>query len=115
MEDKLIVLLESLEYDVYRQGSFSDTDIYPDNFFTYWNTETPDHDHYDNKNYGSEWGFDVNFYSTDPDKAYQMIESARALLKENGWIVPSKGYDLDSDRPTHVGRGLYVQFLEIEE
>ena len=52
---------------------------------------------------------------SDPDKAYQMIEAARALLKENGWIVPSKGYDLDSDRPTHVGRGLYVQFLEIEE
>ncbi len=115
MVDKLIELLESLEYDVYRQGSFSDTDTYPDSFFTFWNTESPDHDHYDNKNYGSEWGFDVNFYSTDPDKAYQMIEAARALLKENGWIVPSKGYDLDSDRPTHVGRGLYVQFLEIEE
>lgn len=113
MVDKLIELLESLEYEVYRQGSFSDTDEYPDSFFTYWNSETPDHDHYDNDNYGTEWGFDVNFYSTDPDKTYQVIEDVRILLKSSGWIVPSKGYDVTSDRPTHTGRGIYVQYLEV--
>lgn len=112
MEDKLIELLESLGYPVYRQGSFTEGQQYPESFFTFWNTGSPDHSHYDNDNYGSEWAYGVYFYSSDPELPYKMISDARILLKQNKWIVPSKGFDVASDEATHTGRGLEVFFLE---
>lgn len=112
MEDTLIALLESLTYPVYRQGSFSGTDEYPDSFFTFWNNDSPDHSHYDNENYGTDWNFSVNFYSVDPALTYSVLASARILLKQNGWVVPSKGYDVRSDKESHTGRGLTVYYLE---
>ena len=112
MEDKLIELLESLGYPVYRQGSFTEGQQYPESFFTFWNTGSPDHSHYDNDNYGSEWAYGVYFYSSDPELPYKMISDARILLKQNKWIVPSKGFDVASDEATHTGRGLEVLFLE---
>lgn len=112
MEDTLIALLETLTYPVYRQGSFSETDQYPESFFTFWNNDSPDHAHYDNENYGTDWNFSVNFYSVDPALTYSVISAARILLKQNGWVVPSQGYDVRSDEPSHTGRGLTVFYLE---
>ena len=112
MEDKLIELLESLEFPVYRQGSFADGSKYPKSFFTFWNSESPDHSHYDNDNYATDWAFEVYFYSEDPELAYKALADARILLKQNHWIVPSKGYDVQSDEPTHTGRGMQVLFLQ---
>ena len=111
MEDILIELLSSLGYGVYRQGSFEENDPYPESFFTYWNTASPDHTHYDNEDYLAVWEFDVNFYSVDPDLTYSVIAEARKILKENKWIVPSRGYDVFSDENTHTGRGLQAIFL----
>lgn len=113
MEDVLIELLSSLGYEVYRQGSFAEGDQYPDSFFTFWQNDSADHAYYNNNDYGTGWRFDVNFYSIDPEKTYEAIAQARTLLKQNSWIVPSKGYDVHSDEPTHTGRGIQVQFLQI--
>lgn len=113
MEDNLIQILETFGYPVYRQGSMSDDATYPDSFFTFWNNGTPDHAHYDNTEYGTEWDFDVNFYSNNPELTYSGLLNARALLKQNGWIVPGKGYDVMSDYPTHTGRGINALFLEV--
>ena len=107
----LIELLSSFGYGVYRQGSFSENDKYPDSFFTYWNTGTPDHAHYDDADYLGEWEFDINFYSVDPELTYKIMSDARILLKQNKWIVPSRGYDVYSDEPTHTGRGMQAIFL----
>ncbi len=112
MEDALISILESLKYPVYRQGSLSEGDEYPDTFFTFWNTGSPDHAHYDNEEYGTEWSFGVYIYSIDPETAYTALASARSALKSAGWIVPSKGFDVGSDEDTHIGRGLYVIYKE---
>ena len=112
MEDNLIELLESLGYDVYRQGSLTEGD-YPESFFTFWNPDSPDHSHYDNETYGTEWNFSVYFYSTNPELTYSVISDARILLKQNNWIVPSQGFDVRSDRPSHTGRGLTVFYLQI--
>lgn len=109
MEDNLIELLSTFGYPVYRQGSVTD---YPETFFTFWNTDSPDHAHYDDTDYGTDWSFDVNFYSTDPDLIYSVMSDVRILLKQNKWIVPSKGYDVQSDEPTHSGRGMVALFLE---
>ena len=111
MEDQLIELLQSLGYGVYRQGSFNEDQRYPDSFFTYWNTESPDHANYDNEDYKTDWAFDVNFYSVDPDLTYSVLARARILLKQNNWIVPSRGYDVYSDEATHTGRGMQALYL----
>lgn len=113
MEDKLIELLETFGYPVYRQGSLSNDATYPDSFFTFWNNQSPDHAFYDNTEYGTEWDFDVNFYSNDPDLTYSKLLEAKALLKQNGWVVPGKGHDVMSDEPSHTGRGISALFLEV--
>ena len=110
MEDALIELLETFGYPVYRQGSVSE---YPDSFFTFWNNDSPDHAHYDNEDYGTDWSFSVNFYSTDPALTYSVLADARILLKQHEWVVPSKGYDVQTDEPSHTGRGLTIFYMEI--
>ena len=112
MEDKLIGILETFGYPVVRQGSLGPDEEYPDSFFTFWNNDSPDHAHYDNAEYGTEWDFDVNFYSIDPEKTYQVLADARIKLKQNKWIIPGKGYDVASDEVTHTGRGMRVFYLE---
>ena len=114
MEDFLIEILESLGLPVYRQGSMTEK-TYPESFFTFWNTESPDHAYYDNKDYGTEWAFMVNCYSSDPAVPYEKLMEARRLLKQNEWTVPGKGYDVYSDEPTHTGRGMTIYFLETDK
>lgn len=111
MVDELIELLESLGYTVYRQGSLAGVE-YPDTFFTFWENDSPDHAHYDNQSYGTAYDFSVYVYSVDADLAYSLTEEARDILKVNGWVVPSKGYDVASDDNTHIGRGLQVYYLK---
>lgn len=112
MEDRLIEILETFGYPVFRQGSLGKDMAYPDTFFTFWSTDTEDHSHYDNAEYGTVWDFDVNVYSNDPDLTYSKLLEARTALKNDGWIISGKGYDVASDEPTHTGRGMEVTFLE---
>lgn len=112
MEDALIEILSTFKYPVYRQGSMSNDAAYPETFFTFWNNGSPDHAHYDNAEYGSEWDFDVNVYSSNPSLTYSLLDSARTALKAAGWIIPSKGYDIGSDEPTHTGRGMQALYLQ---
>lgn len=113
MEDSLIETLSSLGYPVFRQGSLTENTPYPDTFFTFWNPESPDHAYYDNTDYGTNWAFDVYVYSNNRELTYSVLASARTLLKQNGWIVPSKGYDVISDESTHTGRGFEIYYLEV--
>lgn len=113
MEDNLISILESLGFPVLRQGSLTEDEPYPDNFFTFWNNDSPDHAHYNNNDYGTAWAYNVNFYSIDPENTYNVLATARATLKAAGWIVQGKGYDVPSDEATHTGRGMEVYYLEV--
>lgn len=112
MEDRLIELLSTFGYPVIRQGSLSEDESYPESFFTFWNNDSADHTHYDNEEFGNVWNFDVNYYSTDVELTYSVLADARRLLKSNQWIVPSKGHDIQSDEPTHTGRGMEVIYLD---
>lgn len=114
MEDKLIEILSTFGYPVFRQGSLAEDEKYPDNFFTFWNNDSPDHAHYNNSEYGTEWDFDVNFYSIDPETTYSVLANARVKLKQEKWIVPSKGYDVATDEPTHTGRGMRIFYLQVD-
>ena len=113
MEDNLIEILSEFGFPVIRQGSLSDDDDYPDNFFTFWNNDSFDHSHYDDNEYGIEWDFDVNFYSIDPNITYSTLSQAIVNLKSLGWIISGQGYDVASDEPTHTGRGVNAKYLQV--
>lgn len=108
MEDELIAILETFKYPIYRQGSMSDEDEYPETFVTFWNTNSPDHSYYDNDDYGTEWTYNVVVYSSNPSIAYSLLDSIRIALKANGWICVGKGQDTESDEETHIGRIIEV-------
>lgn len=112
MEDNLIALLESFKYPVIRQGSMANDATYPDTFFTFWNSEETEHSAYDNDTLSIDHSFMVNVYSKDPSTAYSLLRDAKTLLKSNGWIISTFGYDAASDEITHIGRGMEVDFLE---
>lgn len=109
MEDNLIELLTTFGYDIYRQGSLAENEPYPATFFTYWNNGEYEQSAYDNDTKSVVYDFDVNVYSNDPDTVYDVLNAARTLLKQNGYITPDRGHDVISDHETHIGRGMNVQ------
>lgn len=112
----LIDTLESkYDYPVILQGSLSNDDVYPDNFFTFFNNDTMDNTFFDNKVYSTIWDFDLNFYSNDPSAVNNVLLEAKKLLKAKGFIIDGKGYDVISDEPTHTGRGINLIYIERED
>lgn len=112
MEDALITILETFKVPVYRQGSMSNDTAYPETFITFWNNNSPDHAHYDNLDYGTDWDFNVFVYSSDPSVVYSLLSEIRSALKDAGWIPTSKGFDVASDEATHTGRAIQFLFAE---
>lgn len=112
MKELLISLLESFGYPVFLQGSLSENEAYPESFFTFWNNDTFDNNHYDNNPISYTWNFDINFYSIDPELVNTMLLQAKTLLKQNGFIITGKGYDVASDEPTHTGRGMNALIID---
>lgn len=112
MKDEFIKILESFGFPVFQQGSLNKDEAYPESFFTFWNNESEDNEFYDNKENSYIWNFDLNFYSSDPDLVNTKLLEAKKKLKENGFIVRGKGYDVASDEPTHTGRGINVLKIE---
>ena len=112
MKNLLINNLKEFNYPIYQQGSLSRDEPYPNNFFTFWNNNSDDDSFYDNNPIKTIWDFDLNFYSIDPELANEMLIKAKKKLKEKGFIVSGKGYDVASDEPTHVGRGINVKKTE---
>lgn len=115
MKELLISLLQTFGYPVRLQGSLAETEAYPDSFFTFWNNDSYDGNHYDNNAIYYVWNFDVNFYSTDPTLVNTILLRAKALLKQNGFIISGRGYDVASDEPTHTGRGMNALIIENKE
>lgn len=117
MEDELIEILSSIEegVEVIRQGSLPESEAYPETFFTFWNREEQGEAYYDNDMASSRHLFDVNVYSTDAETAYSLLREARLVLKQHGWVCVSLGYDIASDEPTHIGRGMQVEYLKFEQ
>lgn len=114
MEDVLISLLETFGYPVIRQGSLPEKQAYPKTFFTFWNNAEDGLSFYDNTAVIVDYDFSVNVYATDPDTVYSLLAETRKLLKQNGWIILARGYDIASDEITHIGRGCEVGFLGTE-
>ena len=112
IKNDLVILLESLGYPAFLQGSLNPDDQYPESFFTFWNFSTPESAFYDDAANRAVWGFWIYFYSVDPLLVEQMPENARKLLKQNDWILAGKANDISVDRPTHTGAFFTVYKFE---
>lgn len=115
MKELLIELLQTFGYPVFLQGSLEPDAKYPESFFTFWNNNTYDGDHYDNSEISYIWNFDVNFYSSNPTLVNTVLLQAKNLLRANKFIITGKGYDVASDEPTHTGRGMNALIIENKE
>lgn len=112
MQNLLIKILETFKYPVFRQGSLNSNESYPDTFFTFWNNLTNNNSYYNNKTNNYVWDFDLNIYSTDPDKVNSLLIEAKEKLEKNNFIIDGKGHDIASDELTHTGRGINVKIIE---
>ncbi len=112
MKNLLIDTLKPLGFPIKKQGALNENEPYPESFFTFWNNDSFDSGFYDNKEHKTEWNFDLNFYSIDPELVEEMIIKAKEKLKEAGFIVSGKGHDVASDEPAHTGRGINVLIVE---
>ena len=112
MEDLLITTLETFGYPVMLQGSLSSDEDYPDDFFTFWNASSGDGSHYDDVAASILYEYNVNFYSIDPARVYDVLRAAIVALKSVGFIISGDGHSVPSDEKTHDGRGVDVRMLK---
>lgn len=112
MKELFIETIEQLGYPVFLQGSLQKDEAYPASFFTFWNNSVDGDAFYDNDEHAYTWNFDLNFYSNNPELVNIKLLEAKALLKQNGFIVSGKGYDVASDEIGWTGRGINVLKLE---
>lgn len=108
----LIDTISSFNYPVKQQGSMSDSDEYPDSFFTFFNNSTDDDNFFDDQETITIWDFDLNIYSNDPEVVNSVLLEAKPLLKAAGFIVNGSGHDVLSDEETHTGRGINILYIE---
>ena len=112
MKNLLIDTLSVFGYPIFQQGTLEEDEPYPENFFTFKNISTDGNEFYDNEEHSYIWEFIVAFYSSNPELVNKELLEAKKYLKNAGFIVGGKGYDVDSDEPTHTGRGIHVRIIE---
>lgn len=108
MEDLLIELLESLGFDVIKQGTLEQETETPNAFFTYWNWDSPRTVHYDNSHYQVDYYYQLQFYSNDVKIVDETLNKAIELLENNGFELESEPIDGYSDLPTYISKSLDV-------
>lgn len=110
------LLIDTLEnafgFPIYLQGSMSEDEKYPDDFFTFFNNDSFDANFFDDHETVTVWDFDLNFYSNDPEHVNEYLMKAKRELKKVGFTCDGAGYDLVSDEPTHTGRGININYIE---
>lgn len=109
MRSELTAILEKIK-PCFLQGTLTGK-TYPETFFTYWNFDAPE-SYIDNRPYKAVWGFWVYCYSDDPDTLETSLKEAVEALRAGGFIVQSRGIDVESDENTHTGKMITVYFIE---
>lgn len=109
--DLLVSTLESLNYPVFLQGTFSG-ETYPSTFITYFVESYDDRAHYDDA--PDSWNFSatVIVYSNDPANLFSVPATVRETLKTAGFIPAGKGYNIFSDDPNFTGWTNQYLFLD---
>lgn len=112
MKQLLIDTIKEFGYPIFLQGSLSKDEEYPETFFTFWNNDSYDDEFYDNIEHSTIWDFDLNVYSNNPSLVNSLLIEAKQKLKQAGFVVSGKGYDVASDEPEWTGRGINVLKIE---
>lgn len=112
MTDSLCEILESFGYPLFLHGTLNDDEAFPDSFFTYFNSATPERMFYDNDAHEAVWTYQVYFYSADRRTVETVIEQVRTSLKAIGFIANGKSIDCNSGKKTHTGRMITVSAIE---
>ena len=103
MKETLITELAKLGYPVYLHGSLGLDEPFPDSFFTFFTTSSPDEYPFDDTPTKTAWEYQVIFYSSDPQTVATVAATSRTALKAAGFIPQGKGRDIVSEEPTHTG------------
>ena len=111
MEDMLIKILSVFDCPILRQGSMAQEEAFPKYFFTFWNNSA-ENKYHSNDITATIWNYDLNFYGICPKTVYDTMSKAIEVLKEAGFIVSGKGYDVASDETSHIGRGIQIFVIE---
>ena len=114
MKERLIEALQKIGFPVVLQGTLLDASDYPDNFITYFTTDSETAAAYDNDEAATAWTIQVAFYSNDPAKVESVQKTIRATLKDAGFIPQGRGYDMPSNRADFSGWVCDYYYIENE-
>lgn len=108
MDDLLIETLETLGYDVIKQGSLDADNEYPEAFFTYFNWDSPRDKYYDNKHKSVTYYYQIQFYSSDVKTIDKTLEEVILLLEQNNFNLDSDPTDGYSDIPNYICKSFEI-------
>ena len=115
---KLFELFEEMGYKnaegYFRQGSLTD-ETYPSEFFTFWNIDTPNTRHRDNKAKEYVLFIQVGFYTNDATKIYSVMDEFIEKAKAKGFVVEGRAKDANADKETYFGRVCYIRIKNKSE
>lgn len=104
MKEFLISILETFVGDnVFLQGTLNPDEAYPQKFITFYVTDSPFDDFYDNNANKINWYVYVYFYSNNPSEVLNIPPQIIRALRNAGFIPQGAGYDVISDVKTHTG------------
>lgn len=109
---ELIGHFEEMGREYWLMGTMPPDKAYPASFFTFLCEASPYGEYYDNKPCATIWTFGIGFYSNDPLEVESVQKELAARLIADGWIVPNKGEDVQSDEPTHTGQRFTAHKIE---
>lgn len=118
MENRLYEILSNLnlsqDYDVILQGSLDAADVFPNNYFTYWNWDNARDSFYDNKHTRNLMGYQINAYSTDRTFLSEMMDKAIVALEANGFIIDDDVVDTTCQKG-YTAKMIDVYFIKKKE
>lgn len=119
MEDRLVSVLEGIElsqdYDVILQGTLSECDYEPENFFSYWCWDNIRDSFYNNERSRNLLGYQITGYSTDRTFLSEMMEKAVEELEKNDFIIEDDITDIASDNKAYTAKMIEVYFIKKKE
>lgn len=118
MKEKLIEILEEFSDNVFLQGTLNPDEAYPQNFITFYVSNSKFDAFYDNDAGCIDWDVTVIYYSDDPYEVLTVPPEIIAALRDEGFIPQDAGVDILCDVKTHTGWAMnfiYPEKYEITE
>ena len=109
----LAEIFEEIGIPYFRQGSLTDTDTIPDEFFTFWNIRTESQLFYDNENLSTDWDWAIYFYTKNPSNLYTTMENFINKAKEKNFFIDGMGNDIPSDIENLFGRYILIKYNDV--